>query len=263
MLGGAGVLVVGRYVVAALGWAGTLIVVRQLSVSDFGRYQLILSILGIVGFIADLKLSRIVLRDLMAAEGDAAGDIVGSYVGLRLVIGVRLVRRRDGVGRSSAATRRTSSLGTAVAGLNLIILSAAFGVILLFEARLWLRDIAIGRTCSARSCSSSFTIAVAVVGIASILWFSWSTVANSIALDVLARARRAPHGAGPDPRRVGPLVGLAAGGRAARARRGARHRLLPHRHRDARRCWRPTPRSPPTASATSSRTCSARCRSPS
>ena len=180
MLGGAGVLVVGRYVVAALGWAGTLIVVRQLSVSDFGRYQLILSILGIVGFIADLKLSRIVLRDLMAAEGDAAGDMVGSYVGLRLVIGFvsYLVAMAWVV---IGGYPQDIIVGTAVAGLNLIILSAAFGVILLFEARLWLRDVAWSNVLG-QGIQFAFTIAVAVFGLASILWFSWSTVANSIAL---------------------------------------------------------------------------------
>jgi O-antigen/teichoic acid export membrane protein len=180
MLGGAGVLVVGRYVVAALGWGGTLIVVRQLSVSDFGRYQLILSILGIVGFIADLKLSRIVLRDLMAAEGDAAGDMVGSYVGLRLVIGfVSYLVAMAWV--LIGGYPRDIVIGTAVAGLNLIILSAAFGVILLFEARLWLRDVAWSNVLG-QAVQFVFTIAVAIFGLASILWFSWSTVANSIAL---------------------------------------------------------------------------------
>ena len=88
MLSGAGVLVVGRYIVAALSWGVTLIVVRELSVSDFGRYQLIFSLLAIVGFIADLRLSRIVLRDVMEVEGAAAGEIIGSYLGMRLVIGV-------------------------------------------------------------------------------------------------------------------------------------------------------------------------------
>jgi O-antigen/teichoic acid export membrane protein len=180
MLSGAGVLVVGRYLVAAFAWAGTLIVVRELSKSDFGRYQFILSLLGIVGFIADLKLSRIVLRDLMAVDGDAAGEVVGSYVGLRLVIGfvsyaIAMAWVLIGGYPSDIV------LGTAVAGLNLVILSAAFGVILLFEARLWLSDIAVSNVLG-QAVQFVFTIVVAVAGVASILWFSWSTVANAIAL---------------------------------------------------------------------------------
>lgn len=180
MLSGAGVLVVGRYVVAALGWGGTLIVVRELSKSDFGRFQFILSLLGIVGFIADLKLSRIVLRDLMAVDGDEAGDVVGSYVGLRLVIGfVSYAIAMAWV--LIGGYPQDIVVGTAVAGLNLIILSAAFGIILLFEARFWLRDIAVSNVLG-QVVQFALTVAIAIGGIASILWFSWSTVANAIAL---------------------------------------------------------------------------------
>jgi O-antigen/teichoic acid export membrane protein len=180
MLSGAGVLVVGRYLVAALAWAGTLIVVRELSVNDFGRYQFVLSLLSIIGFIADLRLSRIVLRDLMEADRDQAGHIVGSYLGLRLVIGVV----------SYVVAMAWVLLGgypgnvvvaTAIAGLNLVILSGAFAIILLFEARLWLRDVATANVLG-QIVQFGLTIAVAVAGFASIVWFSWTTVANAVAL---------------------------------------------------------------------------------
>ena len=70
-------------------------------------------------------------------------------------------------------------LGTAVLGLNLIILSGAFGIILLFEARLWLRDVAIANALG-QLVQFVMTIGIAVAGVASILWFSWSTVVNSV-----------------------------------------------------------------------------------
>ena len=54
--------------VAALGWVGTVIIVRQLSEAEWGRFSFIVSLLGIIGFIADLKLSRIVLRDVIGAD---------------------------------------------------------------------------------------------------------------------------------------------------------------------------------------------------
>jgi O-antigen/teichoic acid export membrane protein len=180
MLSGAGVLVVGRYVVAALSWGVTLIVVRELSVSDFGRYQLIFSLLAIVGFIADLRLSRIVLRDVMEAEGQAAGEIIGSYLGMRLVIGaISYVAAMAWVLIGNYP--RSVVLGTAIAGLNLVILSAAFAIILLFEARLWLRDVAISNVVG-QVAQTLMTIAIAIFGVASILWFSWSAVANAVAL---------------------------------------------------------------------------------
>jgi O-antigen/teichoic acid export membrane protein len=180
MLSGAGVLVVGRYLVAALGWAGTLIVVRKLTVGEFGRFQFILALLGIIGFIADLRLSRIVLRDLMEADGDQAGHIVGSYLGLRLVIGVvsyAVAMAWVLIGNYPDDV----VLGTAVAGLNLIILSGAFAIILLFEARLWLRDVAVANVLG-QAVQFAMTIGIAIAGVASILWFSWSTVVNAIAL---------------------------------------------------------------------------------
>lgn len=180
MLSGAGVLVVGRYLVAALAWSGTLVVVRELTVGEFGRFQFILALLSIIGFIADLRLSRIVLRDLMAVEGDAAGEIVGSYLGLRLLIGavsyvVAMVWVLVGGYPSEVVW------GTAVAGLNLVILSCAFAIILLFEARLWLRDVATSNVLG-QVVQFAITIAVSLFGLASILWFSWSTVANAVAL---------------------------------------------------------------------------------
>ena len=180
MLSGAGVLVVGRYVVAALAWVATLIVVRELSVNQFGRYQLIFSLLGIIGFIADLRLSRIVLRDLMAVDGDEAGEIVGSYLGMRLVIGV--ISYVIAMAWMLLGNYPNDVVvGTAVAGLNLVILSGAFAVILLFEARLWLRDVAIANVLG-QIVQTALTIAISFFGVASILWFSWSTVANAIAL---------------------------------------------------------------------------------
>ena len=180
MLSGAGILVVGRYVVAALAWVATLIVVRELSKGEFGRYQVIFSLLGIIGFIADLRLSRIVLRDLMAVDGEAAGDIVGSYLGMRLVIGViSYVIAMAWV--LIGPYPHDVVIGTAVAGLNLVILSAAFAIILLFEARLWLRDVAISNVLG-QIVQTGMTIGISIFGVASILWFSWSTVANAVAL---------------------------------------------------------------------------------
>jgi O-antigen/teichoic acid export membrane protein len=180
MLSGAGVLVFGRYLVAALAWGGTLIVVRELTVSEFGRFQFVLSLLGIIGFIADLRLSRIVLRDLMEVDGDDAGHIVGSYLGMRLVIGVisyAIAMAWVLIG----GYPNDVVVGTAIAGLNLVILSAAFAIILLFEARLWLRDVAVSNVLG-QLVQFGVTIAVSVFGLASILWFSWSTVANALAL---------------------------------------------------------------------------------
>jgi O-antigen/teichoic acid export membrane protein len=182
MLSGAGVLVLGRYVVAALAWIGTVIVVRQLTEVEWGQFSFVISLLGIIGFIADLKLSRIVLRDVVAADADDAARVIGSYVGLRLAIGaVSYAVAMAWVLIGSYP--REVVLGTAVLGLNLIILSVAFGIMLLFEARLWLRDVAIGNVLG-QLVQFGTTIGIAVAGVASIMWFSWSNVINSMVVVV-------------------------------------------------------------------------------
>lgn len=180
ILSGAGVLVLGRYVVAALGWTGTVIVVRQLTETEWGQFSFIISLLGIIGFIADLKLSRIVLRDVIAADADGASKVIGSYVGLRLAIGA--VSYAIAVAWVLIGSYpREVVLGTAVLGLNLIILSGAFGITLLFEARLWLRDVALGNALG-QLVQFGMTIGIAVAGLASIMWFSWSNVVNSMVI---------------------------------------------------------------------------------
>ena len=141
MLSGASVLLVGRYAVAVLGWLGTAIIFRTLGTTRFGEFSVIFALLGIVGFIADLRLSRIVLADVLAADETEAARIVGSYTGLRLVIGVVsyvVAMACVGIGAATGSFSTDQVIGTAIGGLNLIILSVAYGLILLFEARLWL-----------------------------------------------------------------------------------------------------------------------------
>lgn len=177
MLGGAGVLVAGRYLVAVLAWTGTVIIVRELTPNEWGRYSFVANLLGIVGLIADLRLSRIVIKDVMDAE-HRAGEVVGSYVALRVVIG--LVSYAVAMAWVLLGNYpRDVVLATAVMGLNLVILSAAFGIILLFEARIWLRDVSVANV-AGQVAQLGLTVLVAGLSIASILWFAWATVLNAM-----------------------------------------------------------------------------------
>jgi O-antigen/teichoic acid export membrane protein len=178
MLRGAGVLVAGRYAVAVLAWTGTVVIVRQLSRADWGRYSLIFGLLGIIGLISDLKLSRIVLSSVLKAD-DHADDVIGSYVTLRLFIGV--VSYVIAMVVVIPLYPPVVVYGTAIAGLNLIILSGAFGLLLLFEARYWLRSVA-GAQLLGAVAQFGVTIAIAVAGLSSILFFTWATVINAIVL---------------------------------------------------------------------------------
>jgi O-antigen/teichoic acid export membrane protein len=182
LLSGASVLVAGRYAVAALAWVGTVIIVRQLTVEEFGEYSVIFSLLGIVGFIADLRSSRIVLADVLAAAHDDAVKVVGSYTGLRLMIGIVSYTIAVIVVLIGAATgdySRAIVLGTVLGGLNLVILSVAYGMILLFEARLWLRDVAVSQVLG-QLAAFALIVGVTLASIGSLQWFVAATVLNAI-----------------------------------------------------------------------------------
>lgn len=177
-------LVAGRYVVAGLAWLGTLLIIKRLSVNEFGEYSVIFSLLGIVGFIADLRLSRIVLEEVVGADDSQAAETVGSYTGLRLVIGLVSYAVAIGVVLLGAATGNYSRdvvLGTALGGLNLIILSVAFGLILLFEARLWLKDVALANILG-QIAALVMIVGLSIAGAGSILWYVAATVLNAIVL---------------------------------------------------------------------------------
>ena len=116
---GATGLLIGRVVSAIAGWAGTVIIARQLSPSDWGGYSFIFGLLGIIGLVVDLQVGRVVLREVLDA-GDDAGRVVGSYVVLRLLIGlvayVAAVAIVVGGGYD-----RSVVLGTVVAGFGFLL----------------------------------------------------------------------------------------------------------------------------------------------
>jgi O-antigen/teichoic acid export membrane protein len=150
--------------------------VRHLTDSQWGELSFVLSLLSIVGFISDLKLSRIVLAEVLASE-EGAGEVVGSYVGLRSAIG--LVSYAIALVWVIVGDYSTHVvLITAIAGLNLVILSAGWGIGLLFQARLWLRSIAWGIFLG-QAVQFAITVGVIVAGRSSVGAFAWATVINS------------------------------------------------------------------------------------
>ena len=56
-----------RLVVAALGWAGTVMIVRNLSASEWGQFSFIFGFLGLLSVITDLGVGRLVIAGLPTA----------------------------------------------------------------------------------------------------------------------------------------------------------------------------------------------------
>ena len=155
---GATGLLIGRTVSAIVGWAGTVVIARELSPTDWGGYSFIFGLLGIVGLVVDLQVGRIVLREVLDA-GDDAGRVVGSYVMFRLLVGlvayVAAIAIVAGGGYSQNVV-----LGTVVAGFGFLLIAPANGLAIWFEARLWLRPSAVATILGAVT-QLGFTLLVA------------------------------------------------------------------------------------------------------
>lgn len=81
-------MVASRIVSAVLGWAGTVVIARTLSPDDWGRYSFIFGLLGIMALITDLGVGRVVLARLTSDEPDEARRVAGSFILLRLLLGL-------------------------------------------------------------------------------------------------------------------------------------------------------------------------------
>lgn len=175
LTGGATVLAVGRYAGSVFGFVSSIIIVRELTQHDFGQYALVLSIMAIIGMLADLRLSRAVLVSLFDA-GDEAGRVVGSYLGLRLVIGVvsygALMAIVVAVGYPQVVV-----VAALLGGLSLVIGSEASALQILCEARLWLPMNAVAVFLGFVA-QLAIVAALAASGHASVVTFMWASVLN-------------------------------------------------------------------------------------
>jgi O-antigen/teichoic acid export membrane protein len=75
-----------RLLVAAMGYVGTIVIVKSTNATVYGQYALIFSVLGLIGVVLDLQMGRVIYRAL-AEDPDPSG-VAGSYLQLRLAIGV-------------------------------------------------------------------------------------------------------------------------------------------------------------------------------
>lgn len=82
----AGAMVAARYVVAALGWLGTIVMVRHLSVAEFGRFTFVFSLFGMASVFTELGLGRMAIKGLLDDGRDKA-RFVGTLVTLRSCLG--------------------------------------------------------------------------------------------------------------------------------------------------------------------------------
>ena len=134
-----GALFASRVIVAGLGWAGTLVVIRHLSVSEWGRFSFVFSLLGMLVVITTLVNNRLAIHGLLHSD-DPAG-YAGTYVLLRGALGL--------LGYAAAVTFVVVAgypsdviRATAIAGTLVVIASTSAGYDAVFQARMRLGPVA-------------------------------------------------------------------------------------------------------------------------
>ncbi|MEM9650859.1 MAG: glycosyltransferase [Actinomycetota bacterium] len=140
-LGNAGSLVIGRLIVAVLGWIGTIIVARNLDTEEFGQFVFVFGLLGMMTIVTDLGLGRVALSGVMADREDR-DRFAGTYVVLRSLLGlvgyVVAVLFTMVAGYSSEIVS-----ATAVGGVVVIIATASHAYEIILQARLRLGVVAV------------------------------------------------------------------------------------------------------------------------
>ncbi|MEO9324220.1 flippase [Nocardioides sp. C4-1] len=128
---------------AVLGWGGTLLIARTLSIEDFGRFTLIFTILGLMSVVTDMGIGRIAVRGMLGElEGDdgqplAGGDaahFAGAYLLLRTLLGV--VGYVLVIVIVLALGHPRVAVGAAVAGVVVLLATPSSALDVVFQARL-------------------------------------------------------------------------------------------------------------------------------
>lgn len=178
LLADAGTLLAGRLAVAVLGWAGTLLIVRSLSVDQFGRFTFIFGLLGLVATLTELGIGRVAVAGILDEKGDR-GAFAGSYVLLRSMLGL------GGYVIAVAVVAIAGYPGdvvraTAVAALVLVIATPSHAYVAVFQAENRLRPVA-AASVFGQLTQIGLTAAIAAAG-GSVLLFAIPAVAGEVVI---------------------------------------------------------------------------------
>ncbi len=136
-----GSLVLARFVVAALGWSGTVLIVRTLSVDGWGRFSFVFALLGVLSVFTDLGVGRVAIKGLLDAGTDSAA-FAGTLVMLRAALGL------GGYGLAFAVVKLGGYppevvRATLVAGVVVVLATPSHAIHSIFQAHLEMRTVAV------------------------------------------------------------------------------------------------------------------------
>lgn len=177
IFGNTATLVASRVGVAAFGWAGTLLIVRTLSVDAFGRFTLIFGVLSLMAVVTDMGTGRIAIAGVADEQRDRA-RFAGSYITLRITLG--FVGYLVAIIVVWVAGYPPDVLRvTAVAGIVILIATPSNAIELAFQVRSNFRPVAVGNVV-AQIAQFALTAAIAASGRGSLLVFTLPAIAFEI-----------------------------------------------------------------------------------
>ncbi len=174
----AGALVASRLVIAVLGWAGTVFIVRNLTPSEWGQFSFVFTLLGMLSFITALGSSRVVLAEL-TRNANSRGHFAGTYVLLRTALGLVayfIAMSLVLLGGYPEEVVRT----TALAGVVLPLGAASHGLEVIFQLELRLGVVAVAKIV-AQLGQLALTVLIALTSPTLLLF-----VVPAIAFDIIA-----------------------------------------------------------------------------
>jgi len=134
-----------RLVVAILGWAGSVLIARHLSQTDWGVFSFVFSLLGMMSIVTDLGVGRVVLARLLDSDKDKVDVIASAFVHLRVVLGLVGYCVALGyvllLGYPAEVVR-----ATAIGGVVVVIATPSFALTVLYQSRLKLITVALAES---------------------------------------------------------------------------------------------------------------------
>ncbi|MFC7446470.1 oligosaccharide flippase family protein [Rhodococcus daqingensis] len=142
---GTATVLASRVAIAAMGWAGSVVVARSLSADEWGQFSFVFVLLGLLSVVTDLGVGRVVLARLMDDDPDEVALTASSFVALRTLLGVVgyvvAVAYVLILGYPSEVVR-----ATAIAGLVVLFATPGNALSVLFQSRHRLTYVAVAES---------------------------------------------------------------------------------------------------------------------
>ncbi len=186
LVGNVGALLGSRLIQAILGWSGTLLIARTLSLEEFGRFTVIFTVLGLMSIVTDLGIGRIALRGMLGQGEAGAGAFAGTYIALRCALGF-LGYLLAMLVVIVAGYPREVVMAMAVAGTIVLLATPSAALDVVFQSRMRMGAVGVAEAIGITA-QFALTAAIAAAGIGSVLLFT----IPAVLFEIVVLSRKIP-----------------------------------------------------------------------